>query len=68
MTLRSRPDRLDGILVIPDERRDADEIAFEMRRKGHQVDVQELMSPLPVPGGPTPLVHHAVHAAPVSDA
>jgi hypothetical protein len=28
--------------VILDERQDADEIAFEMRRNGHDVDVREL--------------------------
>jgi hypothetical protein len=49
VTLRSRPNRLDGILVILDERREADEMAFEMRRKGHDVDVQELQSPTSQP-------------------
>jgi hypothetical protein len=50
LTLRSRPDRLDGILVIVDERRDADEMAVEMRRKGHDVDVQELRDAPPSMG------------------
>jgi hypothetical protein len=39
--LRSRPGSLDGILVIVDERRAADEIAIELRLKGHAVDVEE---------------------------
>ena len=44
VTMQSRSDRVDGILVILDERRDADEIAFEMRLRGHDVEVKELRS------------------------
>lgn len=58
LTLRSRPDRLDGILVILDERRDADEIAFEMRRKGHDVEVQELRSTSTVTDRPSVLTRN----------
>jgi hypothetical protein len=42
LTMRSRPVSVDSILLILDERRDADEIAFEMRRRGHDVEVREL--------------------------
>lgn len=45
LTLRSRPDRPDGILLILDDRRDADEMAFELRGKGHEVEVRELGTP-----------------------
>ena len=41
VTLRSRPTTIDGILVILDERRAAEEIARELRFKGHEVDVEE---------------------------
>jgi hypothetical protein len=36
----------ESILMILDERGDAEEIALELRRKGHQVDVSEITSPL----------------------
>jgi hypothetical protein len=45
--LRSRPTVLESILLMVDERRDAEEIAVELRRKGHQVDVREVTLPLP---------------------
>jgi hypothetical protein len=63
LTLRSRPNRLDGILVILAERRDADEMAFEMRRNGHDVDVQELRNGALVAPGPAPAVCSAVPSA-----
>jgi hypothetical protein len=44
--LRSRPTVLESILLMVDERRDAEEIAVELRRKGHQVDVREVTLPL----------------------
>jgi hypothetical protein len=44
--LRSRPTILESILLMVDERRDAEEIAIELRRKGHQVDVREITLPL----------------------
>jgi hypothetical protein len=43
--LRSRPATPEGILLMVDERRDAEEIAGELRRKGHQVDVCEITTP-----------------------
>ena len=45
--LRSRAGYLDGILVIVDERQIAEEIAFELRAKGHEVDVEELLGDVP---------------------
>ncbi len=44
--LRSKPTILESILLMVDERRDAEEIAVELRRKGHQVDVREVTLPL----------------------
>jgi len=49
--LRSRPVTPEGILLMVDERRDAEEIAGELRRKGHQVDVREIIAS---PGGDSP--------------
>jgi hypothetical protein len=42
VVLRSRAGYADGILVIVDERQIAEEIAFELLSKGHDVDVEEL--------------------------
>jgi hypothetical protein len=42
LTLRSRPASVEGILVILDERQDADEMASEMRHNGHDVEVREI--------------------------
>lgn len=53
VVLRSRPTTIDGILLMVDERRDAEEIATELRRRGHQVDVREMTGAL-VPGAPRP--------------
>ena len=54
--LRSKPTILESILLMVDERRDAEEIAVELRRRGHQVDVREVSLPLradtPPPSGP----------------
>jgi hypothetical protein len=44
--LRSRPTIRESILLLVDERRDAEEIAVELRRKGHQVDVREIAIPV----------------------
>lgn len=44
--LRSKPTILESILLMVDERRDAEEIAVELRRKGHPVDVREITLPL----------------------
>ena len=40
--LSSKPTTIDGILLMVDERRDAEEIALELRRKGHAVTVREI--------------------------
>jgi hypothetical protein len=40
--LCSKPTSIDGILLLVDERRDAEEIALELRRKGHSVTVREI--------------------------
>ncbi len=42
--LCSRPMSPEAILLLVDERRDAEEIAGELRRKGHEVDVREVTS------------------------
>jgi hypothetical protein len=42
LTLRSDLSSPKGILMLLEERRDADEIAVELRRKGHDVTVREL--------------------------
>lgn len=50
---RSRTSAAEAILLLVDERRVAEEIATELRRKGITVDVHEM--PLPVgavPGAP----------------
>jgi hypothetical protein len=39
---RSRPTVREQILVLVDDRTVADEMAFEMQRKGHAVDVREV--------------------------
>jgi ERCC4-type nuclease len=39
---RSRPTVGEQILVIVDDREAADDMAFELRRKGHPVDVREM--------------------------
>jgi hypothetical protein len=38
--LRSRPATPEGTLMLLDERREAEEIAIELRRKGHAVEVR----------------------------
>jgi hypothetical protein len=48
--LRSKPTIRESILLMVDERRDAEEIAVELRRKGHQVDVCEVTMPLTADG------------------
>jgi hypothetical protein len=46
VSLTSRPTTIDGILLITDDRQEAEEIAGELVRKGHQVTVQEVPSTL----------------------
>jgi hypothetical protein len=41
VTLRSRPAHPDGVLVVLDEPHSAEEIASELRRRGHDVVVEE---------------------------
>jgi hypothetical protein len=45
LTLGSRPGRPETILLLVDERRDAEEIAVELRRKGHPVEVRAVPAP-----------------------
>jgi hypothetical protein len=42
VSLSSRPTSLDGILLMVEDRREAEEIAAEVRRKGHRVMVREI--------------------------
>lgn len=42
--MRSRPGRLDGVLMLLDDKEEAEAIAFELRRKGHDVDVREYLA------------------------
>ena len=42
--LRDRCD-IGGILMIVDDRREANEIAIDLRQQGHDVDVRELAPP-----------------------
>jgi hypothetical protein len=46
VTLTSRLTTIEGILLIVDDRREAEEIAGELVRKGHPVTVQEVPSTL----------------------
>jgi hypothetical protein len=46
VTLTSRLTTIDGILLIVDDRQEAEEIAGELVRKGHPVTVQEVPSTL----------------------
>jgi hypothetical protein len=46
VTLTSRPTTIDGILLIVDDRHEAEEIAGELVRKGHLVTVREVPSTL----------------------
>jgi hypothetical protein len=43
VTLASKPTTIDGILLIIDDRQEAQEIAAELRRNGQQVNVQEIL-------------------------
>jgi hypothetical protein len=42
VTMGSRPVRMETILMILDDRHEAEEIAVELRRLGRDVDVHEL--------------------------
>jgi hypothetical protein len=43
--LRARRARVDGVLMLVDERHDAEAIADELRRNGHDVEVREYLMP-----------------------
>jgi hypothetical protein len=45
VTLRARSNSPDGVLMILDEEQEADEIALELRLKGHDVAVRKLWGP-----------------------
>jgi hypothetical protein len=45
VSLASRPTDIDGILLMVEDRQEAEEIAIELRRKGHHVTVRELAAP-----------------------
>jgi hypothetical protein len=45
IVLSSRPTTPDGVLMILDDRRDADEIAFELNSRGQDVNVVEVLTP-----------------------
>jgi hypothetical protein len=48
VTLTSRPSTIDGILLMIDDRTEAEEIAAELRRNGHPVAVRELPADQPL--------------------
>lgn len=43
--LRSRRNRVDGVLMLVDDKEEAEEIAFELRRKGQDVEVRQYLAP-----------------------
>jgi hypothetical protein len=55
LTLDSRPASEESILMMLDERQEAEEIAVELRRKGHRVTVRELASKSSRPTAVPPL-------------
>jgi hypothetical protein len=55
--LSSKPATADGILMLVDERGDAEAIAIELRRRGQPVTVREIKgsdSPFNTPATPSP--------------
>ena len=42
IVLKSRPHRAEGILMLLDEREEAEELAFELRRRGQDVEVVDV--------------------------
>ena len=44
---RSRPADTTGVLMIVDSREDADDIAFELHRRGLDIEVREIPTPSP---------------------
>ena len=52
LMLTSQPASPDAILMLLGERREADEIAFELRRRGQDVEVREVATtPIVRPAG-----------------
>lgn len=47
VVLRSRIRRVDGVLMILDDRIAANEIAFKLRQRGQDVEVVEYLEPSP---------------------
>ncbi len=47
IVLRARIRRVDGVLMILDDRKAADEIAFDLRQRGQDVEVVGYSEPLP---------------------
>lgn len=45
LTLGAQPGGTETVLLLVDERRDAEEIAMELRRKGHPVEVRPVPAP-----------------------
>ena len=42
IVLKSRRDAVEGILMLLDEREEAEDVAFELRRRGQDVEVVEM--------------------------
>jgi hypothetical protein len=57
--LSSKPASADGILLLVDERGDAEAIAIELRRRGQPVTVREIK-------GPDRIVHSPAAPSPAS--
>ncbi len=47
IVLRARPRTLESILMILDDRKEADDIAFKLRQRGQDVEVVEMTDPVP---------------------
>ncbi len=47
IVLRARPRTVKSILMILDDRKEADDIAFTLRQRGHDVEVVEMGDPAP---------------------
>ena len=55
----SRPAVREQILIIVDDRRAADEMAWELRRRGHPVEVREVRDEV-IARGPRPRPPHSI--------
>ncbi len=54
IVLRAHPRTLKSILMILDDRKEADDIAFTLRQRGHDVEVVEMTDPVPEEERPPP--------------